>query len=78
MLHCKQVHGRNITSMPEWVKPESEEIELTTILRWEDDGGKVIQVAEPAKIVRSRIDGPGTQRVIRKEYHDRYTHDRSY
>jgi hypothetical protein len=67
-----------MASMPELVKPESEEIELTTILRWEDDGGKVIQVAEPAKIVRSRIDGPGTQRVIRKEYYDRYTHDRSY
>ena len=66
--------------MPELVKPEPEEteIELANLLRWEDDGGKVIQAAEPAKIVRSRIDGPGTQRVIRKEYYDRYTHDRSY
>jgi len=46
MLYCKQIHGRNMADMPELVKPESEEIELTTILRWEDDGGQTLQTAE--------------------------------
>jgi hypothetical protein len=34
--------------MPKLVKTEPEEtkIELTTILRWEDDGGQTLQTAE--------------------------------
>ena len=37
------------------------EIELANLLRWEEDGGKVIQLAEAAKIVRFRIDEPGIE-----------------
>jgi hypothetical protein len=44
----QRIHGKDSDNMPELVKPESEsEITksvLDNILRWEDDGGKIIEI----------------------------------
>ncbi len=46
LFHRQRIHDKDSDNLLEFVKPKLEglEIELTNILRWEDDGGKVIEI----------------------------------
>jgi hypothetical protein len=49
-LYRQQLHKQDANNRLEWVKNqlEGKKIELTNILRWEDDGELIIQTAEAA------------------------------
>ena len=46
LLHSQYIHGRNVHKMIDLVIPQSEKArdEQAIILRWEDDGGKTIEI----------------------------------
>lgn len=48
LFRTQQIYGKDSDNMPELIKPQLErtETELTNILRWEDDGGKIIETAK--------------------------------
>ena len=61
-LYKQQVQKQDANNLLEWTKNrlEAKEIELTNILRWEDDGGLIVQTTKVA-IAYPNID-------IEKEY----------
>jgi hypothetical protein len=48
-FYQQQPYKQDANNMFEWVKNQLEgrEVELRNILRWEDDGGLIIEVAQP-------------------------------
>ena len=49
-LYKQQAHKQDANNLLEWTRNrlEAKEIELTNILRWEDDGGLIVQTTKVA------------------------------
>jgi len=56
LFHRHQIHDMDSDNIPEFVKPKLEKtkINLTNILRWEDDGGKTIEINRSTLVQKRR------------------------
>jgi hypothetical protein len=56
LFHRQRIHDMDSDNIPEFLKPKSEEtkINLTNILRWEDDGGKIIEIHRSTLVQKRR------------------------
>jgi len=74
----QRIHGRDTDRIPKWIVPplETTGIELGIILRWEDDGGRIIETAGTVSSAGSGSNGSRKHGSIPKEPDDGYGHTR--
>lgn len=66
LFRTQQIYDKDSNNMPELLKPQFEriEIELENILRWEDDGGKIIGCGNPVDRLNPAMDRVNNKQMI--------------